>query len=147
MTTAKYDTLYENLRKSFTVANEGSEYTLGEYMLMKANQKKEYAALPVAVRPTATKGERALAQVVSFVNDKLTIKTPPVKDKTIRAFPFRTSASAMLSAAVACSFMLCFTIAGAKLIEGGNGNVPTEQVSITDYAPEIVDGEIVEYNA
>lgn len=135
MTTTKYDTLYQNMKNRFTVSSEGTEYTLGEYMLMKATKKKTEAALPVAIRPTATKGERALAQVVAFVNDKLTIKTPPVKDKTIRAFPFRTSASAVLSAVVACSFMLCFTLIGARLTT--TTTPASEEVSITEYAPEL----------
>ena len=145
MTTTKYDTLYANMKKSFTVTNEGSEYTLGDYMLMKASKKKEDASLPVAVRPSATKGERALAQIVSFVSDKLTIKTPPAKDKTIRSFPFRASASAMLSAIAACSFLLCFAIFGAKII--GVGTAPTDEVSITEYAPELEDKHNIEYNA
>ena len=66
----------------------------------RSNKKKEEALLPVAERSTATKTERAVANVVSYINDKLTIKEPPVKDKTIRAFPFRASASALLSAVV-----------------------------------------------
>ena len=48
--TGKYEALYENMKKRFTVENEGSEYTLGEYMLMKANKNTANgSALPVAV--------------------------------------------------------------------------------------------------
>ncbi len=142
MAANSYDTLYENLKNRYTVVNDGSEYTLGDFMLMKAGKKKAEpvrSALPVAV---PGRGERAVAQIVSFVSDKLTIKKPPVKDKTIRAFPFRASASAFLSAAVACSFVLCFCIVGARILSTAS---PVEsEASITQYAPEI-DG--LEYNA
>ncbi len=143
--TNKYDSLYENMKNRFTVVNENSEYTLGEYMLMKATQKKTEASLPVAQRSNAGKGERAVAMLVSFVNDKLTIKQPPVKDKTIRAFPFRASASALLSAIVACSFILCFGVIGAKLLNIASPTV--DEASITEYAPEIEEHIAVEYNA
>ena len=112
-----YDRLYENMKQRFTVRNENSVYTLGEFMLMKATVKKAEAALPVALRPSATKTERAVANVVSYVNDKLIIKQTPVQDKTIKAFPLRASASAFLSAAVACAFMLSFCIIGANVIK------------------------------
>ena len=35
-TTNNYDRLYENMKQRFTVATEDNQYTLGEYMLMKA---------------------------------------------------------------------------------------------------------------
>ena len=79
MTANKYDALYENLKNRFTVVNNGSEYTLGDFMLMKATKKQSdnvASNLPVA---TKSKGERAVAQIISFVNDKLTIKKPPEK--------------------------------------------------------------------
>lgn len=117
-TTNCYDRLYENMKNRLTVVEGDSEYTLGEYMLKKAEHKKTQALLPISERSFSTKGERALAVISSFVSDKLTIKKPPVKDKTIRSFPFRVSASAILSAIVACSFMLCFGIFGAKFISG-----------------------------
>ena len=114
--TNNYDKLYENMKQRFTVVNENEEYTIGEYMLKKADVKKADAALPVALRSTATNADRAVASIVTYVNDKLTIKQPPVQDKTIRAFPFRASASAFLSAAVACSFMLSFCLLGATAL-------------------------------
>ena len=126
-----YDRLYNNMKTRFTVTNGGGEYTLGDYMRMRADFKKTEAALPVALRTSATKSERAVAMVVSYVNDKLTIKEPPAKDKTIRAFPFRTSASAFLSAAVACAFLLSFGLLGAKVL--------------TLSAPEISEMSISEY--
>ena len=112
--TNNYERLYDNMKNRFTVACDNSEYTLGEYMLMKADAKKADAALPVALRSSATKSEVAVASVASFVTDMLTIKEAPAKDKTIKAFPFRASASAFLSAAVACAFILSFALIGIK---------------------------------
>lgn len=142
MTANKYDALYENMKNRFTVVNDGSEYTLGDFMLMKAAKKQSEAPaskLPVAAK---SRGERAVAQIVSFVSDKLTIKNPPAKDKTIRAFPFRTSMSAFLSAAVTCSFLLCFCVIGAKILNLSSPGA--EEAAITEYAPEI---EVEECNA
>jgi hypothetical protein len=103
------------MKQRFTVSQNDTTYTLGEYMLMKADGKKsENAALPVAVMSAVTKSEVAVTNIVSFVDDKLTIKQAPVKDKTIRAFPFRASASAFLTASVACAFLLSFVLIGAK---------------------------------
>ena len=143
MTANKYDTLYENLKNRFTVVNNGSEYTLGDFMRMKASGKKSEKTssgnLPIEAK---SRGERAVAQIVSFVSDKLTIKKPPVKDKTIRSFPLRTSMSAFLSAVVTCSFVLCFCVIGAKIL---NLSAPTvDEAAITEYAPEI---DVENYNA
>ena len=124
-----YDKLYENMKNRLTVVNEDSEYTLGEYMSMKADLKKTEAMLPVAERSSAGKGERAVAMLISYVNDKLTVKEPPVKDKTIRAFPFRASASAFLSAVVACTFMLSFAVIGAKIIAP---SIPVAEASVAE---------------
>ena len=137
MTTNKYDALYENMKNRFTVVNNGSEYTLGDFMRMKAAKKQAEAAATSANLPVVTKsrGERAVAQIVSFVSDKLTIKNPPAKDKTIRSFPLRTSLSALLSAVVTCSFVLCFCVIGARIL---NLSAPAaEEAAITEHAPEI----------
>ena len=116
-TTNNYDKLYENMKQRFTILSDNNEYTLGEYMLMKADVKKtESAALPVAVKTAVAKSETAMTSIVSFVDDKLTIKQAPVKDKTIKAFPFRASASAFLTASVACAFVLSFALIGARTL-------------------------------
>lgn len=133
--TDAYDALYENMKNRFTVVNDNSEYTLGEYMLMKASNKNAEAALPVARKSSIVKSDSAVALFVSYVNDKLTIKEPPVKDKTIKAFPFRSSASAFLSAVVACSVMLCFCVVGSKIIDYTAAT--TDEANITEYAPEL----------
>jgi hypothetical protein len=73
-TTNSYDKLYENMKQRFTISDDSAEYTIGEYMLMKADIKKtESAALPVAVQTAVTKSEVAVTTIVSFVDDKLTI--------------------------------------------------------------------------
>ena len=131
-TTNNYDKLYNNMKQRFTVSQNDTEYTLGEYMLMRADNKKtETTALPVAVQTAVTRSEVAVSNIVSFVDDKLTIKQPPVKDKTIKAFPFRASASAFLTASVACAFLLSFVLIGAKSMSNqkpvANDTVITEQ--------------------
>ena len=139
-----YEALYTNMKNSFTVENSGAKYTLGEYMLMKAG-KKANSTLPASVPATASRGERAVASIVSFVNDKLTIKKPPVKDKTIRAFPFRSSMSAFLSAVAACSFLICFCVVGIRLIS--NTSPELDEAYITEYAPELEETVSVDYEA
>ena len=125
-TANNYDKLYENMKQRFTVSQNDTTYTLGEYMLMKADDKKSVnTALPVAVM-----SEVAVANIVSFVDDKLTIKQAPVKDKTIRTFPFRASASAFLTASVACAFLLSFVLIGAKSMT--NQAPVAEDVVITE---------------
>lgn len=139
-TTNCYDRLYENMKNRLTVVDGDSEYTLGDYMLKKAEHKKTQALLPVSERSFATRGERAIAMISSYVNDKLTIKKPPVKDKTIKAFPFRASASAILSAIVACSFMLCFGLIGAKLISSATQSADeSNNPIIAEISPEEVE--------
>ena len=84
-TTNSYDKLYENMKQRFTISSDSSEYTIGEYMLMRADLKKtESTALPVAVQTAVAKSEVAVTTIVSYVDDKLTVKQAPVKDKTIQ---------------------------------------------------------------
>jgi len=124
-TTNSYDKLYENMKQRFTISSGDSEYTIGAYMLMRANdKKKENAALPVAVQTAVAKSEVAMTTIVSFVDDKLTIKQAPVKDKTIKSFPFRSSAAAFLTASVACAFILSFALIGARTL-----NTPAPSVN------------------
>ncbi len=145
-TTNCYDRLYENMKNRLTVVESDSEYTLGEYMLKKAEHKKTQAMLPVSERSFATKGERAIAIISSYVSDKLTIKKPPVKDKTIKAFPFRASASAFLSALVACSFMLCFGLIGAKMLTAQDyGDKDISAPIVAEVMPEEVEMDVPVY--
>lgn len=132
-TNSNYDKLYENMKQRFTISTEDSEYTLGEYMLMKADVKKaESSSLPVAVKTAVTRSEMAMTNIVSFVDDKLTIKQVPVKDKTIKAFPFRASASAFLTAGVACAFILSFVLIGVKALSTPAPAVNINGVAVTE---------------
>jgi len=106
--TNAYETLYYNMKNKFTVVNENCEYTLGEYMSMKANAKSAEASNLPAVRNANQ--NHSIAAIFSYVNDKLAVKKPPVRDKVMRRFPFRTSAAAFLSAIVACALMLSYGI-------------------------------------
>ena len=136
-TTDRYDQLLANMKNRFTVDNNGSDCTLGEYMLIKANVKKEQNALVVAKNAAViAKGERAVGALVTYVNDKLTIKTPPVKDRTIKAFPFRASASAFLSASIACAFIFSFCLIGAKVLDAPSASYT--EVSTSEYTEDYV---------
>lgn len=139
--TNAYETLYTNVKERLTIVHENKEYNLGEYMLMQANKEKTEAttstSLPVVAKNYAEVGEKALAMVVSYVNDKLAIKEPPVKDKTIRAFPFRASASALLSAVACCALVLSIGIVGMGSVKNN-----ADEISVTDCYIE----NIAEYN-
>ena len=128
--TNAYDKLYNNMKNTFTVVNDGCECTLGEYMLKKAKEKKNTSNLPVA----AYGRDNAIAAIYSFVNDKLTIKQAPVKDRTIKKFPFRATASAFLTAAVACAFVLTFALIGAKSLDTSVS--VANDVSVMEQIPE-----------
>ena len=133
-----YEILLDTMKNRFTVAGESGDCTLGEYMLLKANEKKEVRALTVAgSNAIIMKDRAALPAMVSYVNDKLIIKTPPVKDKTIKSFPVRTSASAFLSAAVACAFIFSFGIIGVRVL-GLSGNVSPE-ASVVEYSEDLIE--------
>ena len=112
----QYDALYTNLKNQFTVIYNGTECTVGDFMLMKANKRSE-SSLPIATTARNT----SIATIVEYVNDKLTVKNAPIKDKTIKRFPFRTSMSALLSATAACALVLScgiFALSGANNLTG-----------------------------
>ena len=133
--TNAYENLYKNLKNSMTVVENSKEYNLAEYMLMQANKEtvvEESTILPVAAKNYAAVGEKALSAVVSFVNDKLTIKEPPVKDKTIIAFPFRASASALLSAVACCALVLSIGIFGMSSMQENSDGIGMVDYSIEE---------------
>ena len=133
MNSTCYDRLYENMKARFTVVSDNSEYTLGDYMRMQA-AKKENRQTAVAVR--SARGEGALVSVINYVSDKLAVKSPAPKDKTIRRFPVRASASAFLSAVAACSLVLSIGIIGARALNIG---APIGQSASTS---EVTDGNV-----
>ena len=110
-------------------------------MLMKANKRSE-SSLPIATTAKTT----SLNTIVEYVNDKLTVKNAPVKDKTIRTFPFRTSVSALLSATAACALVLS---CGIFSLSGSSGkNVPhtaekPESGYTETFTPEEIEDDVV----
>ena len=112
--TNPYDALYTNLKNRFTVISDGRECTVAEFMLEKAGKKRaNESALTVAGTTAST---RSINTFMDYVNDKLTVKSRPAKDITIRKFPIRASVSAMLSAVAACALVLScgiFALSGA----------------------------------
>lgn len=115
-----YDKLYNNMKSRFTVVGDNREYTLGEYMLMKAGKKSAESNLPVA--KSSSKSQAVVTAFFKYVNDKLTVKKPPVKDKIIKAFPFRTTAAAFLSAIVACTLIVT---SGSAMLKGQDSSIST----------------------
>ncbi len=135
--TSAYENLYNSMKKHFTVISDSNEYTLGEYMSMKADVKKESGSNLPAVRSTALDGH-SMTAIFSYVNEKLTVKKAPAKDKTMRAFPFRTSMAAALSAVVACALIFSYGI----FTINGTGNVP----STVDAGEDTSESEIYDAN-
>lgn len=134
MNSSCYDRLYENMKARFTVVNDNSEYTLGDYMRMQA-AKKENRETAVAVR--SMRGEGTLVSLINYVSDKLAVKAPAPKDKTIRRFPVRASASAFLSAVAACSLVFSIGVIGAKTLNIG---APAAQsASLSETLSDLVD--------
>lgn len=136
-----YDALYTNLKNQFTVIYNGTECTVGDFMLMKANKKSE-SSLPIATTSVKT---TSLSTFVEYVNDKLTVKQAPVKDKTIKNFPFRTSISALLSATAACALVLScgiFSLTGASGLNVPQTAEKPEESYIESYSPEVLEEEV-----
>ena len=131
-----YETLYNNMKNRFTIEKNNCEYNLGEYMLMKAGKKIDKTSILPAERSTATlTNKNAIAAVFSYVNDKLTLKAAPQKDKTIRRFPFRTSMAAAFSAVIACALAISY---GSVALRSSGDSLPTtvEVYETQDYAVE-----------
>ena len=138
MTSNAYETLYNNLKNKFTVVSENNEYTLGEYMSMKANAKTANTSNLPAVRNENQ--NHSISAIFSYVNEKLAVKTPPVREKVMRKFPMRTSAAAFLSAIVGCALMFSYGFFALNSVY----SVPTaeteqsvvEEIEETEVTPE-----------
>ena len=134
-----YDNLYNNLKNRFTVVCEGCDCTLGDYMLIKAGKRQmSESALPA---PVASERGISASDIVEYVASKLTVRQAPVREKTIRRFPLRSSMSAVFTAVAACALVFSFGIfsltnSGVLSPYTANG-AQTEQVE-----PEIEDTEL-----
>jgi len=132
--TNPYDSLYTNLKNRFTVIYDGAECTVGDYLLAKAC-KKQSSASSLAVRTTANR-PNALTTITKYINDKLTLKSAPEKNKTIRRFPVRTSASSVFSAVAACALVFSF---GVFALKGAPVVTPytADASEVETYTPEV----------
>ena len=132
--TMTYEKLYSNMVKNFTVEKDNKDYTLGDYMLMKAQAKRN--AMTVAANTSlavADSKSTSLATIFSYVGEKLKVKKAPVRDKTIRKFPLRASFSALCSATIVCALVVCCTVFGLSSSKTGKENI----VSVTESDAEI----------
>ena len=124
--TNPYDALYTNLKNRFTVIHNGEECSVADYMLMRAGKERTASTLPAEIRRSSH--ETSVGAFISFMNEKLTLKTPPVKDRTLKRFPIKSAFSAMLSAVAVCALVIsCGIFAATKSEE----NVMTTAHSIT----------------
>ncbi len=115
-TTNRYNTLYENMRRNFTVTSGDCHYSLGAYMRMKANEKTHEASLPVTIE---RKPMTALANLREFVGEKLAVRVSPAPEKMLRKFPLRTSLAACLSALAICTLLFSGAILGSSAVATG----------------------------
>ena len=145
-TNITYNQLYSDMAKCFCVSRGGEEYKLGDYMRMKAQaktvkeeakseEKKSQSNLPI-LATVKTQAPIVISSFFSYVNDKLTVKNAPVRDKTIRRFPLRTSITALCSALLICVLTVCYGVIGLRSSESN------EFVSQTN---EIITEECIEY--
>lgn len=105
-------------------------------MLMKAGKAAASSNLPVVT--VADRTGTTLATIAHFVEDKLTVKNPPAKDRTIRRFPLKTSASALLSSVAACALVMScgiFALSGGD--EVANLSAQREESSYNQTVEEI----------
>ena len=135
MNSMTYDKLYNNMVRKFTVEKDNHDYNLGDFMLMKAKAKKNemVAATADSNLPVARDNKsNALTTVFSYVNDKLTVKKAPVRNKTIRSFPFRTSFTAFCSALIVCALVVSCCFFGLSNSVISNDNVIATEQSETE---------------
>ena len=130
--------------KKFTVEKNNVDYNLGDYMLMKAKAKRNAperkadttsAASNLPVKINRNTDTKALSTIISYVNEKLMVREAPVRDKTIRSFPLRTSITAFCSAIVVCALVI------SSAVFGTNAGASYDNTVKTDTSSEI---EIVE---
>ena len=138
----RYNTLFENMKRSFTVNNDGAQYSLGAFMRMKAHEASGETLLPATIEKKHDTS--ALVAVRRFVSEKLAVKAAPAPEKTLKSFPLRTSLAACL-----CAFAFCTVLfSGAILGSGILGATENQQSYIAeiDYSEEEL-SELQEENA
>ena len=129
------------MKQRFTVVSGDNEYTLGQYMLMKAKEKSGKTSLPMAVSENRP---MALRSVFSYIGKKLAVKDIPLPEKIIRAFPKRTALSAICSALLICTLTFSFGALSGLLPSQGEGG---GYIAMAEEAPDAPTGEdCVAYN-
>lgn len=138
--TMTYEQLYNKMASNFIVERDDKEYNLGEFLLMKAQKRKEnklVAAEKASALPTTREHKAsALSTIFSYVNDKITVKEAPIRDKTIRSFPIRASFSAFSSALVVCALAISCCILGVSAITASFDNIASTQEEIEENIKE-----------
>ena len=126
-----YDQLYRAMVNTFTIEKDNKDYNLGDFMLMKARKKRnELTAATSSNLPVAqTANDGALVSILAYVNDKLTVKEAPVRDRTMRRFPLRTSLSAFASALVVCTLVISCGIFGFGAMSSAPDNTVVAPVN------------------
>lgn len=105
--TNAYETLYQEMKDRFTVVKGENEYTLGAYMRMKAQEMREMTVAPIeSEKPSAKKFD--LRSFFEKLKEKFALKEAPSAEKTIKAFPIRTSASALCAAVLLCTVLFTY---------------------------------------
>lgn len=148
-TAMTYEKLYSNMVKNFTVEKNHEDYKLGDYMLMKANAKKHSGEAKSTATTALTLHQSFTSSLVSFayyVNDKLTVKEAPIRDRTIRRFPLRTSLSALCSAVVVCALIISCTIFGIQANGSIDNTVNAEYSEMTEEIESDVSETEIVYN-
>ncbi len=105
-----YEKLYTNLKDRFTVVDGGSEYSFGEFMLKGKSTSASASACTslTANASTSLISQSPVAAFLGYVSDKLAVKKLPVRDKTIRRFPLRTSLASFFCALIACTLIFSY---------------------------------------
>lgn len=127
-----YEALYSSLKANFTYTEDGYECTLGESMLIQAGAKEESSSSTLALAKVAPR-KSAVNAIVTYVSTQLSVADAPIRNKTLRRFPLRTSMSAAFSAVAACALVFSF---GIFALKGGN--------TVADYTADTSVVEIVD---
>ena len=124
-----YEKLYADTKAAFTIVKNDKNYSLGEYMRMKAGSKN----LPAERTQTLTTG--IVSKSFSYIREKLSVKTPPSKDRRIGRFPLRTAASSLLSAVIVCSLVLSFSLFTGKNLNTKSPVIVEPETSDVEHQP------------
>ena len=89
---------------------------------------KKNANLPVAVKKPQAR--EVVGAFFTSVNEKLTVKKAPLRDRTIRRFPLRTALSSICCAFIICALAICYGVAGLSGAEDNTiANEPLTELS------------------